>query len=285
MEKALYLFSSIFLSSGRNIISKKTALIFSGKSSFFLSQALLFGAAAILLLPFSINKLYCFSPVTMIYGVIYGLLLVSSQWAFTIALRLGETSICTVIYSLGFILPTLSGTVFWDEKLSVPNCLGIVLAVTVVLVSAKKKEGNAKITGSFLSFILVAMLSSGGLGIMQKLHQTSSVSEEKTAFLFIAFLLAFIFSMVAFLLCKEKTSVSIKGSLFPITAGLCFGGANFFNTVLAGRMKSGIFFPLQNVLTVLLSAVLGIIIFKEKITAKTLFVLLLGIAVIILFSF
>ena len=49
MEKALYLFSSVILSSGRNIISKKTALLFSGKSSFFLSQALLFGAAAILL--------------------------------------------------------------------------------------------------------------------------------------------------------------------------------------------------------------------------------------------
>ena len=285
MEKVLYLFSSVFLSSGRNIISKKTALLFGGKSNFFLLQTLLFGAATGLLLPFSIKELTNLSFITIIYGVIYGMLLVSSQWAFTMALRLGETSICTVVYSLGFILPTLSGTIFWKEKLTPFNYFGIALAVLVILISAKKKERNKKIKSAFLPFVLVAMLSSGGLGIMQKVQQSSSAAEEKTAFLFIAFLLAWAFSITAFLFSKEKAKAVAKNSVFPIAAGLCFGGANFFNTVLAGKMKSGIFFPLQNVLVVLFSAVLGIAIFKEKITAKTLLVLLLGIAVIILFSF
>ena len=117
---------SISLSSGRNIISKKTALLFGGKSNFFLSQTLLFGAATGLLLPFSIKELTNLSFITIIYGVIYGMLLVSSQWTFTLALRLGETSICTVVYSLGFILPTLSGTIFWKEKLTIFNYFGII---------------------------------------------------------------------------------------------------------------------------------------------------------------
>ena len=77
MEKALYLFSSVILSSRRNIISKKTALLFGGKSNFLLSQTLLFGAATGLLLPFSIKELTNLSFITIIYGPIYGMLLVS----------------------------------------------------------------------------------------------------------------------------------------------------------------------------------------------------------------
>lgn len=66
--------------------------------------------------------------------------------------------------------------------------------------------------------------------------------------------------------------------------GVCFGGANLFNTILAGKMKSAVFFPLQNISTILLTTLLGIVLFKEKITKKTALILSLGILVILLFS-
>ncbi len=284
MDKALYLMSSVLLSSGRNVISKKTATLFGGKGDFFLSQTLLFGAASVLLLPFSVKELLSANLITLIFGVIYGLLLISSQWMFTLALKFGETSVCTVIYSLGFIIPTVTGTVFYSETLSLPNYFGIAPAAAVVLLSAKGKEKGRASKLTFLPFILVAMVSSGGLGIMQKLQQNSSAANTPTAFLFTAFFLAFAVSLIAFLLCREKPAASLKASVFPIAAGLSFGGANFFNTVLAGKMKSGVFFPLQNVSTILLSSLLGILLLKEKPTLKTALVLTLGAVVIILFS-
>ena len=76
----------------------------------------------------------------------------------------------------------------------------------------------------------------------------------------------------------------LLAALNPAITGLCFGGANLLNTILAGRMKSAVFFPLQNISTILLSTLLGTLIFKEKITAKTAVIILLGALTVVVFS-
>ena len=124
------------------------------------------------------------------------------------------------------------------------------------------------------------MVSSGGLGIMQKLQQSSETANEKGSFLLIAFLLAFGCSFLAFLFSRDRAVLCVKKALYPALTGLCFGGANLCNTILAGKMKSASFFPLQNITTILLTTLLGIALFKEKPTLKTITILILGIAVI-----
>ena len=110
------------------------------------------------------------------------------------------------------------------------------------------------------------MFSSGGLGIMQKVQQSSAAANEKGAFLFVAFCFAFCCSFAAFLLSHEKTGFPVQRTLYPALTGLCFGGANLCNTILAGKMKSAVFFPLQNISTILFTTLLGIFLFKEKLT-------------------
>ncbi len=83
---------------------------------------------------------------------------------------------------------------------------------------------------------------------------------------------------------KYDSSFAVKKILSPAFTGICFGGANLCNTVLAGRMKSAVFFPLQNVSAILLTTLLSVVIFKEKLTWKTTLILVLGIFVIMLFS-
>ena len=78
------------------------------KADFFLSQTVLFGVAALILLLYVLCAPTEISAVTYGYGMIYGVLLILSQWMFTLALKNGKTSVCSVVYSLGFILPTFS---------------------------------------------------------------------------------------------------------------------------------------------------------------------------------
>ena len=282
-ENIPYLLLSVSLSSGRNLISKKTAISYSGLGPFFFSQTLLFGCAAVLMLFFGITDLINASSVTWVYGGIYGILLLLSQWMFTLALKNGAASVCTVIYSLGFIIPTLVGTYFWDEDLTIFSFIGILVAAIIILLSAKKGTTETS-HGIFIPFILVAMTASGGLGIMQKVQQSSAFAEEKEGFLAVAFFFAFIFSLVAFLIFGKGFSFSFKACIPPALTGACFGGANLFNTILAGRMSSAVFFPLQNVSVILLTAVLSLLFFRERLTLRTGIILLLGIGVIILFS-
>ncbi len=285
MDNSAYLFLSVVLSAGRNITSKKAAVNTNEKSQFFLSQTILFASATVLLLLFCAKNLTKAAHTTLIFGMVYGALLILSQWMLTLALKNGNTSVCSVVYSLGFILPTVFGTLFWNEEFKATQIIGVLGSLVIILLTARrdkteKKQGRR----IFVPCILIAMISSGGLGIMQKVQQSFGVADEKGIFLLIAFCFAFCCSLVAFLLSCEKTVFGIKNAIYPTLTGLFFGGANFCNTSLAGKMKSAVLFPLQNISTILVTTLLGVLIFKEKMTLKTAIILTLSMAVIVLFS-
>ena len=143
-------------------------------------------------------------------------------------------------------------------------------------------SGSARLT--FLPYILIAMLASGGLGIMQKLQQAGESAHEKNAFLLSAFAVAFLASLIAFLCCPDKKLPSPSLVIPPAVTGVCFGGANLCNTVLAGRMESAVFFPLQNISTILLSTLLGIVLFRERITPRIALMLAFGVVTVLIFS-
>lgn len=283
-ENLLYLLLSVSLTSGRNIASKKTAEDNKSASLFFFSQAMLFLAADLLLISANITSFSQISTTTLLYGIIYGILLILSQWMFTLALKIGSTSICSVVYSLGFIIPTVSGSIFWDEQFTLTDLFGLILALTTIFFTVIGKEKAGKSGKAFLLPIIIAMLSSGGLGVMQKVQQSSTYANERNEFLIIAFTLAFLSSIIGFGGCKNKAKIQSRNIVFPVIAGLCFGGANLFNTILAGRIKSAAFFPLQNISVILLSTVLGITLFKEKLSLKNIMIILLGAVTVIIFS-
>lgn len=284
VENLLFLFTSVTLSACRNITSKKMTAQYNKKSDFYLSQAVVFGVGSILLILVVLAAPVKASPITCLYGVIYGVLLILSQWMLTIALKTGNTSVCSVLYSLGFILPTVSGTIFWDESFTLLNGIGIVLAVLLILFSAQKNTVEKETTKTYIPYIVIAMFSAGGLGIMQKVQGKSDVADEKSVFLLIGFVLAFSISLTAYLLCGEKGQIQRKTVTFSGVVGFCFGGTNLFNTILAGKMNSAVFFPLQNISTVLLTTLFGMLLVKEKMTLKTAVILLWGISIIIVFS-
>lgn len=277
----LFLLISVFLSSARSLFSKKTALKSNGNSNFFFLQTVLFFSATLILFLFNVTALRVVSTLTLLLGIIYGILLILSQWMYTFALKYGNTSVCTVIYSLGFIIPTLFGAIVWSEKFTVLNGIGIAVVVFAIIMTAQKENAQNSCK-NFIPFAVLAMLFSGGLGVMQKIEQKSSVYEEKAAFLIIAFLVAFIISFCTMI--KEKEKPCFSYILYPSLTGVCFGGANFFNTALAGRMNSAVFFPLQNISTILLSTLFSVFLFKEKLTERNIFVIILGITAVIIFS-
>ncbi len=274
---------SVMLSSTRNIASKKTSADAIDKAQFFFSQTVLFGVAAVLIILVRLRSFEIASQ-TIIYGVIYGFLLILSQWMLTIALGLGNTSVCSVVYSMGFIIPTVSGSLFWNEPFTVFQGIGLMAALFAIILTAKKWNGRIGDGGKFVLAILSATTASGGLGIMQKIQQASPTANQEAVFLTVAFTVAFAFSFLAFLLCRPHLKPPFKSTVIPALTGICFGGANLCNTLLAGRLPSAVFFPTQNILTILLSSTAGIIFFKEKLTAKTVLIIIVGIFAVILFS-
>ncbi|MGI6714185.1 MAG: EamA family transporter [Bacilli bacterium] len=270
MIEVLLLAASISLSAGRSIFSKKISAFISSGKLFFLFQGFLFLLGLVAILFFDFNLFNHVSPPTITYGLIYGLLLIGSQWLFTLALNFGTASTCTMVYSFGFIIPTICGFIFWNEAPTVWKIIGIVLVFPLIIFVSLTKEKTKTKSNLYLIPLILSALCSGGLGIMQKVQQQSVMAQEKTAFLFIGFLFATLFSFVVYLIMRlnkrhqEQANWNNTGIIFSVGAGLCFGLANMINTMLAALVPATILFPVFNIGVILLTTILGLLIFKEK---------------------
>ena len=287
---ALLLMLSATLASARNVMVKGFANFEIKSREFFAGQATIFGAGSIVLLFVNLFKFDGISTFTVLFALVYGSLLICAQWCYTLALMQGKTAICVTVYSFGFVVPTLSGAIFWDEKLSVFTILGILTVFPVLIISGTKKKEEKSTSGMYILYITLALLASGGLGIVQKIQQKSAFAYQKSSFLTLAFLLAAVMSLCAVLLARKASesrnerAFSSKKLGIASCVGLLFASCNLLNTSLAGMLDSAIFFPTLNIGVILLSTVCGALLLKEKITRRDVAVLIIGSASILLLN-
>ena len=281
----LLLTLSITLSSCRNLLSKNLSSAAFGTRRFFIRQSTLFATGAVAVALLGIKELCLPSAQTLLHGAIYACLLIFAQWFYTVALGKGNTGTCSTVYSMGFILPTLSGALFWSEQLSVLNTVGILCAAAAIICSADfSAESKAKSSHGYIP-LLIAMLASGGLGIMQKVQQRSETADERGVFILIAFVISAIVS-AACAIAKGDETVPVKKAEIGIASGvgLAFGCCNLLNTALAGMLPSAVFFPTLNIGTILVTLICGIIFYREKLQRKNILVLILGATSILLLA-
>ena len=285
---ALLILLSASLASGRNVLMKSFSPFSFKRREFFLIQAAIFGVGGIALFFVNLFSYNGISLFTFLIALVYGIVLLCAQWCYTIALTMGKTAICVTIYSFGFLIPTLSGAIFWQEEITVCGYLGIGLIIPVLIISGmgKKSSNNKSASSSYLIPLILALICSGGLGVVQKIQQKSIYQNQTNSFILIAFLFCFTVCLIFFAFMKKgENKLSRKNIISASSIGIFFSICNLLNTFLAGMLDSSIFFPTLNIAGILISALLGFLIYKEKITKRDLVVLLLSVTAIVLVNF
>ena len=264
---------------GRSMFNKKISGNPFPSKAFFCSQALLFLSADIFICLFS--KLEAPHKFTVIYGIIYAFCLIGAQWFYTMALQKGATSVCAAVYALNFIFPTLSGAIFWKEPLGVTKIIGIFLVLPALYFSSlqdgPKEKKNPAIP------LILSMVCAGGLGIMQKVQQSSPYEVQTGSFLVISITLAAVFSFLGLLFCK-KESAPVKIQPASLICGFSYGGANLLNTMLAGRLESALAFPMINITAIITTLIVSTIIYKERLKKKDVGILIFSILSILVLN-
>lgn len=284
----LLLSASLIGSTARAVFSKKLGVLNGSKYGFYITQTFLFVVAAAVIFILNIKSINYPSVTAVFLALAYGIFTVSSQWTYTIALTKAPVSVCAMVYSFGFIIPTVFGTLVWSEKVNALKIISILLCIcTIILTSYKNDEHSKNFQGLPFSLI-VAMLSSGGLGIVQKIQQKTAAHDETGMFLFLAFVLATFLSLaVSFTKHKETTQRNCINStlaFYIILVGASMAVANTANTLLAGLLPSAVVFPIVNVGVILASLLVSVIILKEKINKSQIAAFGLGVTAILLFN-
>lgn len=217
----------------------------------------------------------------IILACFYGVLLVLSQLFLIKAMNLGDTSVSTLFYSSGFLVPICVSIFFYDEKISIWQGIGVVLMLTSFLITVNKKEKEA--TLKWLIFIVVALLCNGVLGIIQKVFRMSFFRYQQSGFMIVA---TFVAMITAFLFMpKRNFSLPEKGFLKMASgSGLALAIINAINVYVSGVLPGVIVFPCVNGGGVLASAILARLIIGEKILLKQKIGIAIGVIAICLIA-
>ena len=202
---------------------------------------------------------------TVLLGVLFGVVTALSNLYKMLALSKGPMHITLLITTSSMIIPTLSG-VFFGEKFSLFKLLLVLILIYFIYLSiGKSKEG--KINKSWGIYCLLAFILIGSIGVIQKIHQTSSHKSEISGFLFVSF---FISLIISGLRVKDKKNFKDKKNLIPLAmiCGGCTFSMNYINLKLSGLLPSQLFFPLVNGSAIILSSLMSVIVFKERLSKK-----------------
>ena len=216
---------------------------------------------------------------TVLLGALFGAV-VTFQGLFMLkAIQVGPISLTTVIVSFSTVITALSGAIFWGEKIKALQIVGIVLMLASFYFSINKEEKQKKASLKWLLFCILALIGSGGIGLMQKIHQNTEYKGEVNAFLITAFAVGSVLSLALLLISKTRSNEpaflkSANGKIswlvivLIMLTGILTAVNHKLNLYLSGVMDSAVFFPLINGGNLVLVTLSALIFFRERLSVK-----------------
>lgn len=186
--------------------------------------------------------------------------------------QVSGVSVTSVATKMSLVIPVVVGVVIYKEELSLLQIIGIVLALLAVYLSSQKEKGIT-INRKDLLLPLLVFLGSGIIDTSIKYFEEEHLTDQEIP----------IFSSMVFG-CAALTGlifIGIKSFKTPlrvnfrnILGGIALGVPNYFSIFFLIRalrsdmLNSAAVFTLNNVAIVMLSTVLGILLFKERLRPK-----------------
>lgn len=196
-------------------------------------------------------------------------------------------SVVSVATKMSVAIPVLFGILYFNESAGILKVVGIILALIAVYLSSIKAKSGIAIKKKNLIYPVLVFLGSGLIDTLIKYFETSYVNKDDVAiFSSTIFSVAGIIGVLILIYQGFTGNLKITGK--NILGGIVLGIPNFFSIyflVLALRnngVESSTIFTINNVAIVLVSTLLGIILFKEKLILKNWIGILLAIISILL---
>jgi len=194
----------------------------------------------------------------------------------------------TIANKLSLVIPVLFFVFLYQEHLNVAKIAGILLAFPAVYLSTRADQPLAK--PKSILFPVLLFVGSGLLDTLVKyventFLQSQRMQAEYTIHLFAA---AALFGTVVLLVQRIRGRVVFQTK--NLVAGIILGVPNYFSIYCLIRLlhsdflESSAAIPVNNIGIVLLSAIVAILFFREKLTGQRLIGLALSLAAILLIA-
>lgn len=222
----------------------------------------------------------------------FGLSFITGFWfIFTYLLMAASTqrsgvTVTSLSSKISVVLPILAGVIFFSESLNLVATIGIVLALValVLVVGGKKDSGN--VNKNWLLPILI-FFGTGTGDILMKITEQQHTGGDMGFMIAFIYFVALVFGIIIVVsdIIRGKSKWQWKNSI----GGIMLGVINYFSTYYVYNamryFDNVVLFPIYNIGVVSLTAVIGWLAFKEKLTWKNYLGLAIAIIAVILIAF
>lgn len=234
----------------------------------------------------SINTAAIIGSQWFVGAVILGVLFISIFNLMAVTAQKNGISIASVASKMSVIIPIIFGIYMYNENAGMVKIVGILVAlIAVYLASVKTKENQPRSKSVLLPAIL--FLGSGIIETSLKFIETNYV-ERIGIPIFSATIFACAALIGLLVLTIKMSTKQLMPDLKSLPAGIFLGMVNYYSIYFLLKAlqhngsESSTIFTLNNVSIVMLSSVLGFILFKERLSLKNIIGIILAVISIIL---
>jgi len=207
------------------------------------------------------------------FGAVFlGALFVSIFFIMAMTAQKNGVSVASVAGKMSVVIPVLFGVFLYNESVTFLKVIGIIIALIAVYLSSVKEKSTAKKNAGLLLPILL-FLGSGAIDTTLKFVEVTYVPKNDVSiFSGSLFGIAAIFALIILIgkAIKKREPFGIRN----IIAGIVLGVPNYFSIIFLIKalqtegFESSTLFTINNVGIVIVSTIIGILLFKEQFSTK-----------------
>lgn len=209
-----------------------------------------------------------FSTAFLPYCLVYSLCYACAAVTYVLALSCGSLALTQLILSYSCLIP-LTYSLLCGDTLGVFQIIGIVFLLSSLVVTyyRKNKSSDKKAFSiKWLILIILMFFANGFCGVIMRMQQLKFNREYDRSFMIFSLILATSILVTAAII-RERRDVlkAIKnGAPLAAACGASNGLANYFGLICLAIIPNAIYYPIKSAGELVLTSIMSIFIFKEK---------------------
>jgi len=203
------------------------------------------------------------------FSLLIGGAFIGVFFLFALSSQKAGIAITAVSSKMSVVIPAIAGFIIFQEQGSLLKIFGIILGLLAFYL-ALKKEKQEKIKVSWQVFLLPVLLFVGtGLNdLMMKIAEHNYVSDDLLLLLASIFMVALVIgsSVLVFRLRSPGYNLNLRNFIAGFILGLINFGSTYFLFMSMAWFDNSVLFPIRNTGVVVLTALIALFFFGERLT-------------------
>lgn len=202
-------------------------------------------------------------------------------------LKNGSMAIYTLfLMTGGMVLPYLWGLLFLNEQLTLPTLIGLILLIGSVVICNLSKD---KTNGKQLLLCSAVFVLNGLVSIVSKMHQIEEnyITVSASQFVMLTGIFKAVLSLIASFFVKETLpfkQICNRDTVLLIAGSALIGGVSYMLQLIGAKdLPATVLYPFITGGSMFFSSLAGVLVFKEKLSAKLIISLVISCLATLLF--